>query len=126
MNERALRHSAYRCGRFAHYAYFACLPLITTLIIAGDFTCDLWEELNPTRPRWWEERWEDAVKDLNFEGHKLFTYDNYNLFFCLGLSCRLVTEARFEADRHELAIEAKNPLHIVKSHTESLLKAIEF
>ena len=53
---------------------------------------------------------ENAVKDLNFEGHEFFTYDDYNLFFRLGPSCRPVTEARLKADRYELAMEAKNPL----------------
>ena len=121
---------AYYCKRFAHYGYFARLPLITTLIIAGDFKSELSEELNPSLPRWWlsrkSRRWEDAVKDLDFEGHEFFTYDDYHLFFCLTAPCLPVTEAQLEADRHELATEAKNPRRIVKSHAESLLEPIDF
>lgn len=115
--------------RFAHYGFFARLPLITTFIIAGDFKSELSEELNPSSPRWpsrKSRRWEDAVKNFDFEGHEFFTYDDYDLFFCLTAACLPVTEAQLEADRHELVTEAKNPRRIVKAHAESLLKAIDF
>jgi hypothetical protein len=130
MNDEFRYSVAYCYKHFAHYGYFARLPLITTFIVAGDFKCELSEELNPSLPCWWlgrkHKRWEDAVKDLDFEGHDFFTYDDYLLFFHLTGPCLPVTEAQLEADRHELATEAKKPRRILKSHAESLLKAIDF
>jgi hypothetical protein len=114
--------------RFAHYGSFAHLPLRTALIVAGNYESKLLEQLNPTRPLWRliPSEWDQAVKDLDFEGHRLFNYDDYCLFYFLSAYCSPVTDSQLEADRCRLLEEANYPRNITRSHAKSLLKAIDF